>query len=362
MKITIERDVFAEAIGWVLRCVSSRATLPALGGILVDGTGPSLRLAGTDLELAGEATIDAKIDEAGSVILPGRVLGEIARALPEGAVRLAVDGGQAKLTCGAAEFTLRTLPLEDFPTLQAPADAAGGSIDGALFATAVGQVTRAASHDEARPVLTGTLVEASADKITFVATDSYRLAVREITWKGPAEPVKRVIPARALAEAARACGEGEIRITLGESQASFETAGRRLTTRLIEGEFPNWGQLIPAELPHQLRLEREGLTEAVRRVGILAQSGAPVKIEFRAEGAQLMAASQDVGNASEAVEGKFEGEPMTAAFNPQYLLDGLTAVEGGEVAIAVRDGLKPAIVRAPEDETGFLYLVMPVRI
>lgn len=362
MRISIERDVFADAIGWVLRSVSARATLPALGGVLFDASGPQLRLAGTDLELAGEATVDASIEESGTIVLPGRVLGEIARSLPSGAVRIESSGQQAKLSCGSAEFTLRVLPVEDFPTLTQPGDAVTGTIDVAAFSTAVSQVTRAASHDEARPVLTGTLVQAAADKITLVATDSYRLAVRNIAWSGPTEQLKRVIPARALTEAARAADGGEITITLGESQASFATAKRRLTTRLIEGEFPNWSQLIPADLPNQLRIERDSLSEAVRRVGILAQSGSPVRLELAEGGAKLGAGSQDLGEASEGVEGKFEGEALTVAFNPAYLLDGLNAVEGAEVVLSCRDGLKPAVLRAPDDENGFLYLVMPVRV
>ncbi len=362
MKISIERDVFADAIGWVLRSVSTRATLPALGGVLFDASGPQLRLAGTDLELAGEATVDANIEDAGSIVLPGRVLGEIARSLPAGSVRVESSGQQAKLTCGSAEFTLRVLPVEDFPSLSQPSEAVTGTIDAALFSAAVSQVTRAASHDEARPVLTGTLVQADADKVTLVATDSYRLAVRNIAWSGPSQSLKRVIPARALTEAARAAVGGEITITLGESQASFTTASRRLTTRLIEGEFPNWSQLIPAELPNQLRIERDSLTEAVRRVGILAQSGTPVRIELAEGGAKLGAGAQDVGEASEGVEGKFEGEALTVAFNPAYLVDGLNAIEGAEVVLSCRDGLKPAVLRAPDDLDGFLYLLMPVRV
>lgn len=362
MKISIERDVFADAVAWVLRSVSARATLPALGGVLFDASGPQLRLAGTDLELAAEATLDAHIEEAGTVVLPGRVLGEIARSLPAGAVRIESTTQQAKLTCGSAEFTLRVLPAEDFPTLSQPTDAVTGIIDAAIFTTAVSQVTRAASHDEARPVLTGTLVQAGADQVTLVATDSYRLAVRNIDWKGPAEPLRRVIPARALTEAARAADGGDITITLGESQATFATASRRLTTRLIEGEFPNWSQLIPAELPNQLRIDRDSLSEAVRRVGILAQSGSPVRMALAEGGATLGAGAQDLGEASEGVEGKFEGEALTVAFNPAYLLDGLNAIEGAEVTLSCRDGLKPAVLRAPDDENGFLYLVMPVRV
>jgi DNA polymerase-3 subunit beta len=363
MRISVERETFADAIGWVMRSVSTRATLPALGGVLFDASGPELRVAGTDLELAGEATVGAKIDEAGAVLLPGRVLGEIARSLPEGSVRIEATAGQAKLTCGAAEFTLRALPIEDFPTLAAPQGAPAGTFEAAVFVSAVSQVTRAASHDEARPVLTGTLVDATPDKVTLVSTDSYRLSVREIPWKGPSEAMKRVIPARALSEAARAAdGQGEIQIALGESQASFAVGGRRLTTRLIEGDFPNWNQLIPAELPNHLRVDREGFAEAVRRVGILAQSGAPVRIELGSDGAKLVAGSQDLGEASEHVQGKFEGEPLTVAFNPAYLLDGINAVEGTEITLACRDGLKPAILRSPEEGGGFLYLVMPVRV
>jgi DNA polymerase-3 subunit beta len=364
MKITVERDVFADATSWVLRSVSSRASLPALGGVLFDASGPKVRLAGTDLELSGEALIEAKVDAPGTVVLPGRVLGEIARALPEGAVHIEATPQQAKIRCGSAEFTLRTLPLEDFPALAGPdPSAAAGTVPAEVFATAVSQVTRAASTDEARPVLTGTLIDATPDSLTMVATDSYRLAVRKISWSGPSEPVRRVVPARALAEAARASdGSTDVAITLGDSQATFTVGDRTLTTRLIEGEFPNWGQLIPKELPNELRLDRETLIEAVRRVGILAQSGTPVRLDLGTSGAKLAAGSQDVGDAVEQVDGKYEGEPLEVAFNPQFLLDGLNAVEGGEATIAVRDGLKPGIVRAPEDDDGYLYLVMPVRI
>lgn len=360
MKITVEKSVFAEAIAWVLRAVSARATLPALGGVSFETTPTGVRLVGTDLELTAEAIIDCKVEEQGRAVLPGRLLGDIARSLPEGAVRIGLDGTQAKVACGPAEFTLRTLPVEDFPTLPEPAGQ-GGEIPLDVFVATVGQVTRAASHDEARPVLTGTLLECGKDRVTFVSTDSYRLSVRHVAWAGPSEPLKRIVPARALAEAARAGGDGKITITLGESQASFAVPGRRLTTRLIEGEYPNWSSLIPPEFPNAFRVERDTLAEAVRRVGLLAQSGTPVRVELAAAGATLRAGSQDVGDATELVEGKFEGEGLTVAFNPQYLLDGINAVEGTEVVLSVRDGLKPAVLRAPEDED-YTYLAMPVRV
>jgi DNA polymerase-3 subunit beta len=329
--------------------------------VLIEGNGSEMRLAGTDLELAGEWTGEAAIDEPGRAVLPGRVLGDIARSLPGGSVRIDSAGGQVRISCGSAEFKLRCLPVEDFPALAVPSGAPGGTVRGEAFTTAVGQAVRAASHDEARPVLTGTLLEAEAAKLTLVSTDSYRLAVCEVPWSGPQESVRRVIPARALQEAARAAEHGDVAVALGESQALFETPGRRLTSRLIEGEFPNWRQLIPADLPNRLHADREAFAEAVRRVGILAQSGAPIRLELGTEGARLTAGTQDVGEAAEQIEGKFEGEPLTIAFNPQYLLDGIQGVQGAEVVLAARDGIKPAVVRAPDDTT-FSYLVMPVRI
>ncbi|MBI4728209.1 MAG: DNA polymerase III subunit beta [Acidobacteria bacterium] len=363
MKITIEKDVFAEQVAWVLRCVSARATLPALGGLLLEARGEGLRMAGTDLELSGETSAGARVEEPGRAVVPGRVLGEIARSLPQGVVRIEAGASETKISCGSAEFALRLLPVEDIPALQFVSQAPGGTLERALFQTAVGQVTRAASRDEARPVLTGTLVEADAGKLMLVATDSYRLAVREIAWKGPSEPVRRVIPARALQEAARGAeGEGELQVLLGESQAVFAGSGRRLGTRLIEGEFPNWRQLVPGELPNRLRVKRDDFIEAVRRVGILAQSGSPVRVELSAEGVQLAAGTQDIGQASERVEGTYEGEPVTVSFNPQYLLDGVQAVEGNDVVLSVRDGQKPVLIRGADDAGGFTYLAMPIRV
>lgn len=361
MKIRIERDTFAEVVGWVLRSVGSRATLPVLGGILIDAEGDTLTLSGTDLEISGVAAVTAGIEEPGRVLLPGRVLGDIARSLPEGSVTLATDGGQGKLTCGSAEFVLRTLPVEDFPQIATPSGEAG-TVDAKLFATAVNQATKAASHDEARPILTGVLLEASGSKVTLVATDSYRLAVREIEWAGPKGDTRRVVPARALLEAVRAAeGEGEVRVSIGENQVGVASGGRSLTTRLIEGEFPNWRQLLPNELPNTLVIARDVFLEAVKRVGILAQQGTPLRLELAEGGVKLASGTQDLGDATEHVAGAFTGEPTTVAFNPAYLADGLQACTGAEVRLGVRDGLKPALLTAAEPD-GFTYLLMPVRI
>jgi DNA polymerase III subunit beta len=363
MKIRVERDTFAEASAWVLRSVGTRATLPVLGGVLIvaDKDG-KIRLAGTDLEVGAEAVVEGGIDADGQSVLPGRVLGEIARSLPPGTVRIEAEGGQARITCGSAEFTLRTLPTEDFPSLAAPQDAPSATVPAGEFATAVAQVTKAASRDEARPILTGVLLEADGSKLTFAATDSYRLAVRDIAWKGPKDAIRRVVPARALAEASRAAeAEGDVSIVLGESQVTVEGKDRRLTTRLIEGEFPNWRQLVPEDQPNRLTVDRETFLESVRRVGILAQQGTPVRLELGPAGVRLTAGTQDVGEAADLVEGKYEGEPLVIAFNPTYLSDGVQAIEGSEVVLSCRDGLKPAVLRSP-DGGSFLYLLMPVRI
>lgn len=359
MKIRLEQSACAEVVSWVLRAVGSRSQLPALSGIRFHADKGVVTLSGTDLDLAAKASIPCAVDEPGSVLLHGRLLGEIAKSLPEGAVTITVSQGSATIASGAASFTLRTLPIEDFPETTHPSGATG-SVSVAELAAAINQVARAASSDDARPVLTGVLVDATPEKATLVATDSYRLAVREMAWTGPTEATRRVVPAKAFTEAARMASDGIATITLADTQAAFDIGGRLLTSRLIEGEFPNWRGLIPDELPSRLTVNKEAFTDAVRRVGILAQSGSPVKLELFEAGVRLTAGSQDLGDASEQVDGKFEGEALTVAFNAQYLLDGVAAINSDEVVLCLRDGLKPAVLRAPEED-GFLYLVMPVR-
>ncbi len=362
MKIRIERDQIADVVLWVLRSVGSKATLPVLGGVLIEAGEGKVVFAGTDLEVAGRAEIEGQVEQPGRAVLPGRLLGEIVRALPEGGVLLETDASQARIVGGAAEFTLRVLPADDFPALGAPDQGHTGVLDAKLFLSAVSQVARAASRDEARPILTGVLLEAGPSALTLVATDSYRLAVRSLTWSGPDEELRRVVPGRALSEAARAAdNESEVRLALGTTQAGVEAGTRRLTTRLIEGEFPNWRQLVPDAQPNVLRLEREAFAESVRRVGILAQQGAPVRLDLSPEGVRLTSGTQDLGEASEHVAATFEGEALTVAFNPGYLSDGIAAVEGPELILSVRDGLKPALLRGAQDD-GFQYLLMPVRL
>lgn len=360
MKIRLEQSQFADIVGWVLRSVSTRSTLPALGGILFRATGNTLTLTGTEQDLSGQLEIEVAIEEPGSVLLPGRLLGDIAKSLTGGAVRIDTEGTQATISSGSATFTLRTLPVDDFPAFEPPAGT-GGQVAFADFAAAVQQVARASSSDEVRPVLTGILVDIADGQATLVATDSYRLAVRTLAWSGLSEPVRKVIPARSFTEAARMASEGTLTITLAETKAAFSAGARTLISRLIDGEFPNWKNLIPGELPNKLTVSKDLFIEAVRRVGLLASAGSPVKIALNESGVTLSAGSQDLGEATEQIDAKYEGEELTVAFNPGYLVDGVAAVQGSEVVLLVRDGLKPAVLRAPDDET-FTYLVMPVRL
>src|SRR5919109_5658081 len=263
--------------------------------------------------------------------------------------------------CRSFEGTLRCLAAEDFPMLRA-ADGVKISVEGAAFAEGVAQVARAASRDEARPILTGVLIEASREGITLAATDSYRLAFREVTATADGE-AKALVTERAISEAARAAGgdeKAEVELVLGTAQATFRVGTLILTSRLIEGEFPNYRQLVPEPGDNRLSAPRQDLLEAIRRVGLLARENSPIRLELNALGARLTSSSPDLGGAVEAVEATYEGEDITVAFNPTYLADGLQACTGDTIRLEVRDGLKPGVVKGEGD--AFTYLVMPVRL
>ena len=363
MKFRCDRDVLSEALQTVQRAISARPGIPALTGVLLEAeTSGSLALTTTDLEVSARLVIDeVQVTEGGSALVPARLLADVVKNLSEQPVDVETDGGQAQIRCAAYEGQLRLLPVEDFPALQDPSGTTI-SIDASTFGLAISQVGRAASKDEARPVLTGVLVEISREGIILAATDSYRLAVREVTASAEGE-AKAIVPERALSEAGRAAAaedKGEVTLVLDDNQVSFTVGGLRLTSRLIEGEFPNYRQLLPEKYENRLTMPRQSLIEAVRRVGLLARDNAPVRMEFNQLGVRLSSSSPDLGQSVEAVEAQYEGEELTAAFNPHYLNDGLAAVVGDIVRVEVRDGLKPGVVRGESDE--FTYLVMPVRL
>jgi DNA polymerase-3 subunit beta len=362
VKFRCDRDVLSEALQTVQRGVSSHPGIPALTGVLIEAVDPgSLTVTTTDLEVSARLGVEVQVTEPGTALVPARLLSDTVKSLSDAPVEFEADRSQARIRCAAYEGSLRLLPVEDFPALQPPS---GTRIvaEADRFAGAVGQVVRAASRDEARPVLTGVLVEVSREGVTLAATDSYRLAVRDLVATASGE-ARAIVPERALSEAGRAAQgleRGEIEILLGEGQISFQIGGLRLTSRLIEGEFPNYRQLLPERYDNRLTVSRQQLMDAVRRVGLLARDSTPVRMEFNALGVKLSSSSPDLGHAVEAVEARYEGEDVTAAFNPGYLADGLAAASGETVRLEVRDGLKPGVVRGESDE--FTYLVMPVRL
>ncbi|MGZ6544034.1 MAG: DNA polymerase III subunit beta [Actinomycetota bacterium] len=372
VKFRCDRDALSEALQTVQRGVSSRPGIPALTGVLIEATdGGELMLITTDLEVSARLSIAVQVSESGIALVPARLLADTVKSLSNAPVDVETDQAQARIRCAAYEGTLRLLPAEDFPGLQEPSGTRV-TAEAAPFAEAVGQVARGASRDEARPVLTGVLLEVSREGVVLVATDSYRLAVRDLVATADGE-ARAIVPERAMSEAGRAAAnddKGTIELLIDESQVSFRIGSLTLTSRLIEGEFPNYRQLegefpnyrqlLPEETESRLTVSRQQLLDAVRRVGLLARDTTPVRLEFNALGVKLSSSSPDLGQAVEAVEARYEGEDLTVAFNPQYLADGLNAATGETVRLDVRDGLKPGVVHGEGDE--FTYLVMPVRL
>jgi DNA polymerase III subunit beta len=361
VKFKCDRDVLSEALQTVQRAVSSRPGIPALTGVLMTTSGGELVLATTDLEVSARMRLGVQVQREGVALVPARLLVDMVKSFDQAPVDFDAEGGQARIVCSNYEGTIRCLPAEDFPALQEPAGtkvsvSAGGLAEG------VAQLTRAASRDEARPILTGVLLEISREGLTMVATDSYRLSMRELAATSEGE-AKALVPERALTEVGRAAGgdeKGEAELLVDQSQVAFRTGSLTLTSRLIEGEFPNYRQLLPEGYESRLTVSRQQLLDAVRRVGLLARESSPVKMEFNALGVRLSSSSADLGESVEVVEAQYEGEDVTAAFNPNYLSDGLAGASGERVQLEVRDGLKPALIRGEGE--GFVYLVMPVRL
>ncbi|HEX7246798.1 MAG TPA: DNA polymerase III subunit beta [Actinomycetota bacterium] len=363
MKFRCDRDALSEALQTVQRGVSSRPGIPALTGVLIEAADGRLTLTTTDLEVSARFATDAQVSDPGTALVPARLLGDTVKSLSDAPVDIETDQSQAHIRCAAYEGTLRLLPAEDFPGLQDPS---GTQItaDAGAFAEAIHQVARGASRDEARPVLTGVLIEVSREGVVMVATDSYRLAVRDLVATADGEG-KAIVPERALSEAGRAASadgksSSSIEVFLDDSQVAFRIGELTLTSRLIEGEFPNYRQLLPDQHESRLTISRQALLDAVSRVGLLARDTTPVRMELNALGVKLSSSSPDLGQAVETVEARYEGDDLTVAFNPQYLADGLRAATGESVRLDVRDGLKPGVVRGDGDE--FTYLVMPVRL
>ena len=363
MKFRCERDVLVDALGIAGRAVSSRGgSLPVLSGVKTELRGDDLTLVGSDLELtiAVATTVSGEAD--GVAVIPARLASEIVRALSPGRVEVEADADEVRISADRSQFVLRVLPAEEFPRLtEPPPDSV--TLSGVDLATALRQVVPAASADDARPILTGVLLAAEEDGLRLVATDSYRLAVRDLPGVTVlAEGQHVLVPSKALAELGRVLSSAEqVVLHLGERDASFEVGGVRLTTRLIEGEFPNYRGLIPSNYPNRLTVGREPLLDALRRVKLMAREATPVRLSMRPDGLELAAITQDVGQAHEELDAKYEGAELTVAFNPEYLLSGVEVTPGDEVVVETVDALKPAVIRSTEG-SDFLYLLMPVRV
>lgn len=367
MRLRSERDSLVEALTTAGRAVSTRGGAQSvLAGVRLELQGDRLRAVGTDLDLTIEAEAAVGGAADGVCVVPARLAAEIVRALEPGTVTFEAADDEARISSGRSQFSVRTFPADDFPrAVGAPTEAADVvTLDTAAFADALRQVVRAASSDDARPILTGVLMSAEKDGLRLVATDSYRLAVRDLPGASVLREGQHVlVPSRALAELQRLLTSGaEVTLQLGEHDATFQVGTTRLTTRLIEGEFPNYRQLIPDAYPNRVVVAKEALLDAVRRVKLLVRDATtPARLTLGPEVLNLSVVSSEVGQATEDVDAKFEGADMTVAFNPAYLIEGVEAVAGDEVVLEIAGALRPAVVRSVGAEE-FLYLLMPVRV
>lgn len=362
MKFRCERDVLVEALGTASRAVSGRGGLPGLSGVRADLTGDQLQLTGSDLDLTITVAVTVAGESDGVAVIPARLASDIVRALEPGAVSVSADNDELSISAGRSQFSIRLIAGDEFPQL-AVLSVDPVAIESAKLSEALKQVVPAASSDDSRPILTGVLMAAESGGIRLVATDSYRLSMRDVPGVSVLEEGQSVlIPSRALTELSRILGQGDsVSLRLGEREASFEVGAVTLVTRLIEGEFPNYRGLIPDAHPNTLTVNREELLDALRRVKLLAREATPVRLEMSSDGLELIAVTQDVGTAREQVESTYDGSPLTVAFNPQYLLEGVEVATSEEVTLSTIDELKPALVRIAGLED-FLYLLMPVRV
>jgi len=378
VKFRCERDSLVEVLATAGRAVGTRSSAQmVLSGVRIESVGNLLSVIGTDLDLTVHVSTEAIGITDGVCVAPAKLLADIVRSLEPGAVTIESEGEKIEIGAARSRFSLRTFPVADFPSLPEPPEPAT-FLPAAGLASALRQVVRAASGDDARPLLTGVLIAPEGTGVRLVATDSYRLALRDIEGSDAFIGTSQIlVPARALAELQRlsALGSGKesageadgesgtkVGLSIGDHDVTFTAGDVKVSTRLLDGTYPDYRQLIPAEYPNRLHVGKDSLLDALRRVRLLVRDNTtPVRLSMRHGGVDLTVVSQEVGDASETVDADFEGEDLTIAFNPTYLIDGVEAVAGDEVLLETVDATKPATVRAAE-ETDFRYLLMPVRV
>ncbi|OFE14206.1 DNA polymerase III subunit beta [Humibacillus sp. DSM 29435] len=372
MKFRVERDVLAEAVTWVARGLPARPPVPVLAGVLIqaDEEG-SLTLSAFDYEVSAKVTIPADVAEAGTVLVLGRLLADISRNLPNRPIDVEADGTKVNVTCGSSRFSLREMPVAEYPTLPVAPDLSG-TIAGDVFTQAVAQVAIAADRGDTLPILTGVRMEIDGEKVTLLATDRYRLAMRELTWNPSATDASHValIPARQLSDTAKALGAaGSVELALGNGSdglVGFEAGRRRTTTRLLDGEYPKVTSIFPSSVDTEAVIETAALEEAVKRVALVAERNTPVLLKFTDGQVFIEAGTGDDAQASEALESTLTGPEIQIAFNPQFLLDGLHAVGTAYSRLSFTQPSRPAVLTGQaevdsEADSSYRYVLMPVR-
>jgi DNA polymerase-3 subunit beta len=388
MKFRVAREDFADAVAWVARSLPARPPVPVLGGVLLTTDDDGLTVSGFDYEVSAQIRTSAEVAESGEALVSGRLLADITKALPNKPVDVTVDGTRVLIACGSAKFSLPTMPVEDYPQLPEMPQPTG-SLTAELFASAIGQVAVAAGKDDTLPMLTGIRVEIDGVNVVLAATDRFRLAVRRLEWQPAKDGIEAavLIPARTLSESAKTItGPSDVPVELmlgagssvgADGLLGIVSGGRRTTTRLLDAEFPKFRQLLPTEHSSIATLEVAGLIDAIKRVALVADRGAQVRLEFSAEGLQLSAGGDDAGRAEEWLQAEFLGDPLTIAFNPGYLTDGLASLHSERVSFGFTTPTRPAVLRpaAAEEEfqrgesgaflapdSDYIYLLMPVRL
>ena len=375
MKFRVERDVFADAVAWAARSLPVRPSSPVLAGLLIEASDSGLVLSTFDYETSARADLVADVRDDGTALVSGRLLADICRSLPAKPIEIQLDGPRVSLTCGSARFSLQTMPVDDYPKLpQMPA--ATGTVSSSDFAHAVAQAVTAAGRDDMLPVLTGVRIEIEGSTMSLLATDRFRLSHRELTWnpQTPDASVAALVPAKVLGETAKSLTSGaEVTIALssrsgGEGLIGFEGSGlggvRRTTTRLLDGEFPKVRSLFPSEHLTVAKVKKDELIETVKRVALVAERNTAVQLKFGDNQVVLDAGTGDEAQATEVIEAEITGEDLTTGFNPQFLLDGITALDGEYIDLSFTQASKPVVISSTDagDADSFRYLLMPRRL
>ncbi len=362
-KVVCPRDELTQALGVVSRGVSTRTAVLVLSGILLRAEQGTLRLAATDMELSLRGSLEAQVEGDGAVVVSGRKLLDVVRSLPaeEVTIEYLPEEGVVQIVSGAASFRLHTFSTEDFPRLPEVEATQLHTVDREALLDTIARVQRAASRDESRPVLTGILVRFEAGRVVMAATDSYRMSVKETPVEGELPDLEAIIPARALAELARIAGSAEeLRLGVHENHVVFAADGVWLTTRRIDGQFPNYRQLRPEAFEHEVPVARDELAEVVRRVSLMAERNSPLRLRFAEGELTISAQTQDVGESRESLPVQFAGEPLEIGFNADFLRDGIESVDGDQAVLKLISPLRPGLITGEGDD--FWYLIMPIRL